>query len=70
MKEMTYTITLRGHLPASWSDWFEGMELVQHDDGTTQLTGTALDQSALHGILRKIRDLGLTLISLEQLPSS
>jgi hypothetical protein len=62
-----YQIRLRGHLGQLWSDCFEGLAITWDDNGDTLLTGTVADQSALHGLLRKIRDLGVTLVSINQL---
>jgi hypothetical protein len=59
-----YAIRLQGQLDAGWSDWFEGFRLTAGSDGSTTLTGRVLDQAALHGLLRRIGDLGLTLISI------
>ena len=53
----------RGHLDQHWSAWFGGLTLTHEDDGTTSLTGAVTDQAELHGLLTKIRDLGVTLIS-------
>jgi hypothetical protein len=58
-----YEIRLQGQLDAAWSDWFEGFTLTSEGDGTTTLTGSAIDQAALHGLLRRVGDLGVTLIS-------
>jgi hypothetical protein len=58
-----YEIRLEGHLDERWSTWFGGLTLLQEEDGTTVLRGEAIDQSALHGLLTKVRDLGATLIS-------
>lgn len=58
-----YQIRVRGHLAARWAGWFDGMTLTRYDDGTTVLHGTVADQSALHGLLRKLNDLGLPLVS-------
>lgn len=58
-----YEIRVRGHLPPRWAGWFEGMTLTPHDDGTTVIHGPVADQSALHGLLRRIGDLGLPLVS-------
>jgi hypothetical protein len=60
-------IRIKGHLDPSWQDWFEGLEIVQEKEGTTLLSGPLQDQAALHGILAKIRGLGLTLLSLDTL---
>jgi len=62
-----YDITVEGHLDRShWSRWFEGMDLTLADDGTTVISGAVADQSALHGLLAKIRDLGLPLIAVQR----
>jgi hypothetical protein len=58
-----YEIRTRGHISERWSAWFEGMTLVRQADGTTVIRCPALDQAALHGLLAKVRDLGLALIS-------
>jgi len=59
-----YEIRLKGHLDDHWSHWFEGLTLTREDNGETLLTGPVVDQAALHGLLRKVRDLGLPLLSL------
>lgn len=56
-------IRLDGELDARWADWFEGMTLKPHPDGTTTLVGSVADQAALHGLIRRVGDLGMTLIS-------
>lgn len=56
-------IRIRGHLGQPWQDWFLGLTILPDEDGTTLLTGPVVDQAALHGILKKVRDLGLPLIS-------
>ena len=58
-----YEIRLKGHLDARWLDWFDGLSLTRESDGTTLIHGTVVDQAALHGLLRKVRDMGLPLIS-------
>ncbi len=58
-----YQIRLRGQLGSEWTDWFEGLSITLTDNGDTLLTGSAIDQAALHGLLKKARDLGLPLIS-------
>jgi hypothetical protein len=58
-----YEIRVEGHLDREWSDWFEGLAVTLAEDGTTLLTGPVADQAALHGLLKKVRDLGLPLIS-------
>lgn len=65
-----YEIRLQGQLDESWSDWFEGFTLTGESDGTTTLTGPVIDQAALHGLLRRVGDLGVTLISVNVLRSS
>ena len=60
---MVYQIRIRGHLSPRWTDWFEGMTITLEDNGETLLTGPVVDQAALHGLLRKVRDLGMPLIS-------
>jgi hypothetical protein len=59
-----YEITVQGHLGPRWSTWFDGLDLIRNDDGTTVITGPVADQSALHGVLQRLRDLGIPLISL------
>ena len=59
----TYQVRLKGHLGADWAEWFGGLTLTVDENGETILTGPALDQAALHGLLKKVRDLGLTLVS-------
>lgn len=58
-----YEIRLKGHLDARWAAWFDGLSLSHETDGTTILQGPVIDQAALHGVLRKVRDIGLPLIS-------
>lgn len=58
-----YALRLDGHLDDRWSAWFGGLTLTQDADGTTSLTGPVADQAELHGLLAKVRDLGVTLIS-------
>jgi hypothetical protein len=58
-----YEIRVIGHLAPRWAAWFEGLTLTAHDDGTTVIDGPIVDQSALHGLLRKLGDLGLPIIS-------
>ena len=60
-----YELRVEGHLDEHWSTWFDGMSLSREDDGTTTLRGLVTDQAALHGLLAKVRDLGITLISVE-----
>ncbi len=60
---MVYQIRIKGHLGPQWTDWFGGVTITLEDDGETLLTCPVEDQAALHGLLRKIRDLGMPLIS-------
>jgi len=62
-----YEIRIRGHLQDKWADWFEGMTLTRESDGTTTLSGPLPDQTALHSVLLKIRNMNLTLISVGQI---
>jgi hypothetical protein len=64
-----YQIRLRGHLDDRWTGWFDGLTITLEDNGDTLLTGPVIDQSALHGLLRKVRDLGLPLQSVNCLGS-
>jgi hypothetical protein len=65
---MVYHIRLKGHLDCSWTDWFEGLTITPDDNGETLLTGPLVDQAALHGVLKKVRDLGLPLLSVNCVP--
>ena len=58
-----YQIRIKGQLGRQWTDWFEGLTLTALDNGETLLTGPVVDQAALHGLLRKVRDLGVPLLS-------
>ena len=60
---MVYQIRVKGHLGPQWTDWFGGLTITLEDNGYTLLTGPVVDQAALHGLLRKVRDLGMPLIS-------
>jgi hypothetical protein len=60
-----YTLRIAGHLDGRWSVWFDGLTMTHEDDGTTTLYGDVADQSALHGLLAKVRDLGVTLLSVQ-----
>ena len=62
-----YEIRVEGHLGSSWSDWFEGMSIQHEECGETVLCGPIVDQAALHGVLMRIRDLGLPLIAVKRL---
>jgi len=58
-----YQIRIQGHLSQRWTDWFAGLTITLEEDGNTLLSGPVVDQSALHGILKKIRNLGMPLLS-------
>lgn len=60
---MVYQIRIKGHLDSQWKDWFEGLTLTMEDNGDTLLTGPVVDQAALHGLLKKVRDLAIPLLS-------
>jgi hypothetical protein len=60
---MVYQIRIKGHLGQQWTDWFEGLTITLEENGDTLLTGAVVDQAELHGILKKVRDLGIPLIS-------
>ncbi len=64
--ENHYEIRLKGHLDDRWADWFEGLTITLEENGDTRLIGPVVDQAALHGLLRKIRDLGIPLLSLNR----
>lgn len=64
LQPVVYQIRIKGHLTSQWADWFDEMTITLEGDGNTLLTGPVVDQAALHGLLKKIRDLGLTLISI------
>ena len=61
-----YEICLKGHLDTRWSAWFDGLSLIKESDGTTLIRGPVVDKAALHGLLGKVRDVGLPLISVTQ----
>ena len=61
-----YEIRLKGHLDARWAAWFDGMSLTNASNGTTVISGPVLDQAALYGLLQKVRDIGLPLVSVTQ----
>lgn len=61
-----YQIRVRSHLGSGWADWFEGLTITLEENGDTLLTGPIVDQSALHGLLKKVRDLGMSLVSVNQ----
>jgi hypothetical protein len=61
-----YEIRVKGHLDSRWAAWFDGLSLTNSSDGTTLICGPVADQAALHGLLQKVRDMGLPLISVTQ----
>jgi hypothetical protein len=62
-----YEIRLAGHLDARWNSWFDGLTVIPASDGTTVIRGPVADQAALHGLLQRIRDLGLPLVSVSRI---
>ena len=60
---VVYEIRIKGHLGREWTDWFEGLTIQLQDNGETLLTGPVVDQAALYGLLRKVRDVGMPLVS-------
>ncbi len=62
-----YQIILQGHLSSQWSDWFDGFTITLDQRGQTILVGPVIDQAALHGVLKKVRDLGIPIISVNRL---
>ena len=67
---VVYQIRIKGHLGHQWTDWFEGLAITLEDNGDTLLTGPVIDQAALHGLLKKVRDLGMPLISISPVETS
>ena len=65
-----YQIRIEGHLGPAWTDWFAGLSITLEDNGDTLLTGAVVDQAALHGLLKKVRDLGVPLVSVNRLEPS
>lgn len=65
-----YRITIKGALDDTWSTWFDGMAVAHDANGDTTLEGAVRDQTALHGLLARVRDLGLTLIAVERRPAA
>lgn len=64
-----YQIRIKGHLRREWSEWFDGLTITLEDNGDTLITGPVIDQAALYGLLRKVRDFGLPLLSVSQVES-
>jgi hypothetical protein len=65
-KPTTYQLRIQGHLSRQWTDWFGGLSITLEDDGDTLLTGPVVDQAALYGLLKKVRDLGMPLLSVNR----
>ncbi len=63
---IVYEIRVKGHLDSQWADWFESLSITLEENGDTVLTGSLVDQAALHGVLKKVRDLGLPLVSVNR----
>jgi hypothetical protein len=66
---LVYQIRIKGHLSQQWMDWFDGLTITLEEDGDTLLTGPVVDQAALYGLLKKVRDLGLPLVSVNLIGS-
>lgn len=66
---MVYQIRIKGHLGNQWTNWFEGLTITLENNGDTLLTGLVVDQAALHGLLKRVRDLGVTLVSVNSILS-
>jgi hypothetical protein len=62
-RNQCYEIRLKGYLDERWAEWFEGLTITLEEDGNTLLAGSVVDQAALHGLLKKVRDLGIPLVS-------
>lgn len=69
-QETVYQIRIKGHLGQQWSDWFEGLTITLEENGDTLLSGPVIDDAALHGLLKKVRDLGMPLLSVNSIDSS
>jgi hypothetical protein len=67
IQPIVYQIRLKGHLSHQWTGWFEGLTITLEEDGNTLLTGPVIDQAALHGLLKKVRDLGMPLMSVNSI---
>jgi hypothetical protein len=69
-EQMVYQIRIKGHLGRQWTDWFGGLSITLEENGDTLLSGPVIDQAALHGLLRKVRDLGMPLLAVIRLKPS
>lgn len=69
-QSVVYRLRLKGHLGREWTDWFGGLTITQTEDGDTLVTGAVADQAALHGLLKKVRDLGIPLVSVNRVQSN
>jgi hypothetical protein len=67
---LVYQIRVKSYLGADWTDWFDGLTITLEEDGDTLLTGPVVDQAALHGLLKKVRDLGMLLVSVNPVEPS
>ena len=67
MSQEFYQITVKGHLNPNWANWFDGLTITPLPNGTTVISGPMVDQAALHGLLRKVRDLGVPLLSVTRI---
>ena len=67
---VVYQIRIKGHLSPQWTEWFEGLVVTREENGDTLLTGPVIDQAALHGLIKKVRDLGLPLLSVKRTDTS
>lgn len=65
-KTLIYQIRIEGHLDVQWANWFEGLPMTLEDNGDTLFTGVIVDQATLHGLFKKVRDLGLVLVSVNR----
>jgi hypothetical protein len=64
-QSIVYQVRIKGHLGRQWTDWFGGLTVTLEENGDTLLTGPVVDQAALHGLLKKVRDLGMPLVSVK-----
>jgi hypothetical protein len=69
-RPLVYQIRVEGHLGQQWMDWFDGLTITLEADGNTLLTGQVVDQAALYGLLKKVRDLGMSLVSVNRVQSN